>query len=413
MKIFEQFDFGKKEASCLINSFHDEMAKGLKKEKSSLKMLSSFVKCPTGDEKGRFLAVDLGGTNFRVMAVELCGARKFNILAVSRYAIAKDIMEGKGGLLFDFIAASIDSFLTEKNLPKTSKYGLGFTFSFPVRQTGIKAGSLILWTKGFSASGVVGNDVVALLEKALKQRGVKCISIDALANDTVGTLMTKSYQMAGCDAGVILGTGTNACYPEKRENNGIIINIEWGNFDKFGRSIVDEKLDQGSVNKGAQFFEKAVSGMYLGEIFRLLLCGHPQFASRLICKPYSISSENLSQIVGDAFDFGSIGLDGISLDDISALKSIANMIFKRSARLAVSAIASIALWLDEPLDREHVVAIDGALFEKYPGYSDEMRAFLTEILGEKAKKISFEHAKDGSGVGAAIIAAVAAKEHIR
>lgn len=31
---------------------------------------------------------------------------------------------------------------------------LGFTFSFPVNQTAINAGTLITWTKGFSASGV-------------------------------------------------------------------------------------------------------------------------------------------------------------------------------------------------------------------------------------------------------------------
>ena len=40
---------------------------------------------------------------------------------------------------------------------------MGFTFSFPVLQTRINAGSLVEWTKGFSCPGVVGEDVVMLL----------------------------------------------------------------------------------------------------------------------------------------------------------------------------------------------------------------------------------------------------------
>ncbi|VDK48566.1 unnamed protein product [Gongylonema pulchrum] len=41
-------------------------------EKSCLKMLPSFVRdLPDGTEKGKFLVLDLGGANFRVVLVEL------------------------------------------------------------------------------------------------------------------------------------------------------------------------------------------------------------------------------------------------------------------------------------------------------------------------------------------------------
>ena len=49
---------------------------------------------------------------------------------------------------------------------------LGFTFSFPCSQHGLTAARLTQWTKGFSCSGVEGEDVVRLLEEAIERRGV-------------------------------------------------------------------------------------------------------------------------------------------------------------------------------------------------------------------------------------------------
>jgi hexokinase len=69
---------------------------------------------------------------------------------------------------------------------------LGFTFSFPVLQTRLDAGILTRWTKGFSAAGVEGNEVVALLNEAFARRALK-IKVKAIVNDTVGTLIAHSY----------------------------------------------------------------------------------------------------------------------------------------------------------------------------------------------------------------------------
>lgn len=55
---------------------------------------------------------------------------------------------------------------------KGQKLPLGFTFSFPLKQEGLNIGRLVTWTKGFKCSGVVGNDVVKLLQEACKRRGV-------------------------------------------------------------------------------------------------------------------------------------------------------------------------------------------------------------------------------------------------
>jgi len=58
----------------------------------------------------------------------------------------------------------------EYHVDMKEKYQMGVTFSFPVHQTAINSGVLIEWTKGFSASGVPGNDVVKFLNDAMAEK---------------------------------------------------------------------------------------------------------------------------------------------------------------------------------------------------------------------------------------------------
>ena len=73
-------------------------------------------------------------------------------------------------VLFDFIAKSVSDFMKEQNI--TRKLPLGFTFSFPVHQTSLISGTLIRWTKDFSATGAERKDVVQLLKDAFIRQGV-------------------------------------------------------------------------------------------------------------------------------------------------------------------------------------------------------------------------------------------------
>ena len=55
-----------------------------------------------------------------------------------------------------------------------------------------------------------------------------------------------------------------------------MINTEWGALGNTGsldfiRTEQDLQLDRESVNPGRQVYEKLISGMYLGELTRLLL----------------------------------------------------------------------------------------------------------------------------------------------
>ena len=54
------------------------------------------------------------------------------------------------------------------------------------------------------------------------------------------------------------------------------------------------------------------------------------------------------------------------------------------------------------------VAVDGTVFERYPYFKERMEFGVELLLGrKKARDLDLILAKDGSGVGAAIIAAIA------
>ena len=403
----------------IINNFHDEMKLGLSGKKSSLKMIPSFVGRAKGVEKGRYLALDLGGTNLRVLAVDLDGKGKITIAAVSKFVIKKELMTGKRDPLFDFIAQCVLKFLIQNSLAKNKHYSLGFTFSFPVEQTSIDSGKLIKWTKGFNTIGVKGKDVVALLLAAFKRAGLKSIMVTALANDTVGTLVAKSYTNRFCDMGLILGTGTNACYLEKaakitkitkpKIKGEMIINMEWGNFSKLRLNQYDKELDKNSQNKGHQYLEKTVSGMYLGELTRRIVLN---MASKglilsnstlpIFLKPYSFRTEEMSAIAS-----GKSFIKGLTRQDMKILKKICEIVSLRAARVAGAAIAAVITWMDPELKKTHTIGIDGALFEKYPGFESNIKNVFNELFKKQSKNITLEMAKDGSGIGAAVIAAIA------
>lgn len=185
------------------------------------------------------MAVDLGGTNFRVCSVHLNGDTTFN-LTYNKVAIPRELMIAKTSKeLFGFLAKQIELFLRthhedhfeahvrrRKNSTVAEGYEeenifqLGFTFSFPVQQFGINKGSLIRWTKGFDIPDAIGKDVCALLQEEIDLLHLP-VKVAALVNDTVGTLMARSYASPGKTGtliGAIFGTGTNGAYVEKIAN---------------------------------------------------------------------------------------------------------------------------------------------------------------------------------------------------
>jgi hexokinase len=374
--------------------------------------------------QGLYLAVDLGGTNFRVCSIQLHGDTTFS-LTQSKVAIPKELMEAKTAKeLFAFLAKQIEVFLKEHHedrfvthvrrrqtasTPEGYRdehiFRLGFTFSFPVHQIGINKGTLIRWTKGFNIPDAVGQDVCALLQKEIDLLRLP-VKVAALVNDTVGTLMARSYASPGKTStllGAIFGTGTNGAYVEKvskitkqmegefdKSTGEMVVNTEWGSFDNkmntLPNTIYDQILDKDSVNPGIQMFEKRISGMFLGEILRTVLVEMiktpdvPLFSDKdssqndyrttaviahnsPIYQQWNVDSSILSIAEGDSTTGlkplrqeieRSLGVSGASIEDAEAVKTLAHAIAKRAARLAGIAIGAVCIFLSHPMQSHWV-----------------------------------------------------------
>lgn len=137
-------------------------------------MLPTYVRdIPQGTktEEGDYFALDLGGTNFRVLHVQIQDGKITS--SHDTFAVSDELMKGNGDDLFNFVAEKLAGFAVRKlSCEKITITALAFTFSFPVDQKSLYSGSLIKWTKGFCASGVEGEDVVGLLNKAFNKREV-------------------------------------------------------------------------------------------------------------------------------------------------------------------------------------------------------------------------------------------------
>ena len=79
----------------------------------------------------------------------------------------------------------------------------------------------------------------------------------------------------------------------------------------------------------------------------------------------------------------------------------------RVVHFAAVGVVSLLDQMDE-LDTPTTVAVDGTVFECYPYFKERMEFGVELLVGKKrARDIELILAKDGSGVGAAIISALA------
>lgn len=212
-------------------------------------------------EEGTFLALDLGGTNFRAILLELKAGHITHEI-VKGYHIEDDMRIGSGVQLFDYLAECLTDFVVEQGLENVP-LPLGFTFSFPMRQHSLDSGSLVTWTKSFNCPDIVDKDVVQLLRDALHRCGHNHIDVLAILNDTTGTVVQGARMDPATRIGIVVGTGSNACYVERADRvqhweterhgeKNVIIDIEWGAFGDNGtldflKTEFDKVLDSRSL----------------------------------------------------------------------------------------------------------------------------------------------------------------------
>lgn len=158
----------------ITEQFIVELKQGLTEEGGNIPMNPTWVmNAPDGEETGRYLALDMGGTNLRVCEVTLVEEKgEFDIIQ-SKYRLPEELKSGTADELWDYIADCIQQFIEyhhEDELDSLGIIPMGFTFSYPASQDYIDNGVLQRWTKGWAVEGVEGEDVVPQLEKALKEK---------------------------------------------------------------------------------------------------------------------------------------------------------------------------------------------------------------------------------------------------
>ncbi|XP_065705000.2 hexokinase-3 [Patagioenas fasciata] len=414
-----------------------EMDLGLGQETNataSVRMLPTYVRnTPDGGEQGKFLALDLGGTNFRVLMVEV-GADGIRMASES-YVIPTAVTQGTGEALFNHIMECIMDFQLKQDLGD-QVLPLGFTFSFPCQQLGLDKAVLLTWTKGFSASGCVGKDVVQLLREAAQRKQHLGLKVVAVVNDTVGTMMSCGYDDPKCEIGLIVGTGTNACYMEEMHNVGTVegeqgrmcINMEWGAFGDNGClddifTDFDLVVDKKTINPGKQRFEKLISGMYLGEIVRHILLALVD--KQLLFRGKPCPKLQTNDIFPTKF-LSTIEIDGLGLRKVQAIledlelqasfedsmlvREVCQTVSKRAAQLCAAGLAAVVekMRQNQGLDQLVVtVGVDGTLYKLHPCFSQHVQQTLKDLAPKCI--VTFRQSEDGSGKGAALVAAVACR----
>ena len=450
-----EFSLPKKKLKELIEIFQIELENGLKRTDGMLRALPTFVfNLPKGSELGKYLTVDLGGTNLRIGLVELLGSGQFKIKKDSA-VIPDNLKCGSGKAIFDFIAQNIEIFLEHPEIEAELPLKLGFTFSFPVEQESLAHGTILGWSKEIEGKDVIGMDAVGLLQEALHSRGLD-IAVEALVNDTVGTLLAQIYRDDRTRMSVILGTGSNAAYVENcshipklkdkinETHYQTVINIEWGSFGDGPSDTTilpitrfDHVLNLESKNKNLQRYEKMISGMYLGEIFRLILIEAVEkgYLKRVTdtrgIQPYGIKTKDMSRFHGE-FINGNIelckliikekfGIDIQSDLEVEMLSKLCEIISLRSCYLCAVGITAVHRHLlsqsppQTPKERSlFSVALDGALYQRYPNYSKMLQEMVCEMdmdgSGEDTCRVVLVMAEDLSSIGAA--AAIAAQKKL-
>lgn len=375
-------------------AFIGEMRAGLAGEASSLMMIPTYFSADGVIERGgRAIALDAGGTNFRVALTEM-GEDSVKILRSevfpmpgSRGAITKDEF-------LDEVCGKIEPLLNDADR-------IGFCFSFPAEITPERDGRLVAFNKEVTVDGSEGMMVCAEIAKRLEKHGAKRPSAFVLLNDTIAAMLggMASMQNGGDAIGFILGTGTNTCYSEKGRNikklgspsGSMIINMEAGGFAKLKRGKIDEELDSTTANPGDHIYEKMVAGGYLGKLILLTLkeaarSGVVVGTKELLAKE-DLELKEVSAFLEGGKSAGELGRLIADDKDVSAVREICLSLIERAAKLAVCNLAAIMEQTGAGTEAPVTIAAEGSTFLKTYSFRENFdryaREYITVRLGHK------------------------------
>jgi len=357
----------------IANDLKSKIETGLQKDGTEIKCLPTYIHPKKDGIKGEATVFDLGGTNFRAAVVSVGEETKITGLA------EKDITEMKtAGFTETDLYSSEAEAIKQLNLPANSS--IGYCFSYPAQPMLNGDAELIVWTKGVNIPGMAGKPVGAPMVKYLNDTlNAGFNGKIAVVNDTITSLFA-GLANPGFDAyiGLIVGTGTNMAsffpsdyIPKIAGMEGwsgeTPVNLESGNHNPPHLTAFDAKVDEESDNKGFQRFEKAISGMYLGRVFRAV---YPNDGF-----DESLDAAALSRMMNNTADYKAEYVE------------TAFQIYERSAKLVAASIAGLVLNLNSAYSsiKNIQVLAEGSLFwskvkTNDAKYVDIVNATLKELL---------------------------------
>lgn len=383
-------------------------------------MLPSYTHAlPSGSEKGTYLALDVGGSTFRVALIELYGREEeMRIVKVSSSHIDNSVKLLEGTRFFDWMAENIDTMLKEVG----AEYGrgdaalpIGLSWSFPIDQTSVSSGLVIHMGKGFLCSnGTVGQELGQLLIESCRKRSLN-VEMAAIVNDSSAALLSRAYVDPKTRMSLILGTGTNMAihFPVHEIGQSkfgvrpdgwfdyakhVIINTE---LSMFGGGVLpmtrwDDVLNRTHLRPDYQPLEYMITGRYLGEIVRLIITEAVEtaglFGGQLphsMREPYSFDTSIVAFLEEDS----SVSLSASaallqkehtfpsypSVEDLRFLRRVCQVTSRRAAGYLATAIHS--MWVLRNEVEFPAPSVSDSLVKESPGIT------VTES-DESAKNVS-------------------------
>jgi len=394
------FALSTEELKDIANSLQTKIEEGLKKDGMEILGIPTYINPKNDIEDGKVLALDWGGTNFRAAIIEFNNGKPSVIEGPIKRLLDKETTTGfKRDDLHREMAATISEL---KTLDETVTR-IGYCFSYPAASRLNGDAILLRWTKGINVSDTIEKPVGEQLVEFLNTyKGINTKFTDIkVINDTVACLFAGLSE-TGYDTymGLIVGTGTNMASLmrhdkiEKLNNKdtGLIpVNLESGNFQPPHLTVIDGLVDAMSNNQGSQRFEKAISGGYLGEIFKTVF-SHEKVK-------YNFDGGDLAKMLNNPENYP------------AAQVKVAQWIYDRSAQLVAASLAGLAqvLVAQDPATRKICLAADGSVFwgkdkNKQTYYKELVAKELQSLLPAGVSVTIINEMEDPNLIGSAIAA---------
>ena len=374
------FKLDNEQLKGIAHTFREKVEEGLNKNNAEIQCIPTFILPKATDVKGKALVLDLGGTNYRVAIVDF-STEKPIIYPNNGWKKDMSIMKSPGYTreeLFKELADLIVEIKREEEMP------IGYCFSYPTESIPGGDARLLRWTKGVDIREMVGQFVgKPLLDYLNEKNKIRFTGVKVL-NDTIASLFAgltdKSYDAY---IGLIVGTGINMATfipsdkitkldPECHVQGLIPVNLESGNFYPPFLTAVDDTVDATSDSLGKQRFEKAVSGMYLGDILKAAF-PLEEFEEKFDARKLT-AIMNYPDIHKDIY------------------VQVAHWIYNRSAQLVAASLAGlIALLKSYNRDIHRVCLIaEGSLFWSESRKDKNYNILVMEKLQELLRELELE-----------------------